>query len=653
MDDSYGRHGVIALERESTERKTFCTKLFGYIPLYDYNSKLRTIVSSLKLRPSVRVVVVWGSSTYAKEFLKVAAREGLNRVWIFSESFAAKTPEYLSTIPNLSSTGIHLGVKLQSKSLERFLRHLQDKLVGNRSSHERFWWKPFWEYLNVTIGLSHGSSNIANNGISADQLRRAAYDDYAIYMIDAVYSVAHALDRMLQCQNASASDNNSCPDIKTTSETGQVIEYLKRVEFEGVTGKVQFDSRGDPVKALYDIVYFNISQSEKVTKHVIGSWNKNRTDRLHISNASIRWGRFGQEGKTPSSQCTDECKPGEWKVFTADCCWKCLSCIDGSVSQTKGALNCTKCTQTQMSNSLGTQCIPLPITNIGWSDTLAVLLSVISVLGIAIDVFVLGILWYFRDTPIVKALNKVCTLVLLLGIALCFWMTLLYIVRPSSRLCSVLKPLRYVVYTLCCSALFLKTMQIVHAFNISHHKNWAKAFICSTKRQVIVLVTMIAIEMLFGALWILLDPPYAHVSIFPKSHVFTTCVPFKGTPGKVLDSLMLVYLVLVAGCCIFYAFRARNLPANFNEAKHISFSLYIFLLSWITYYPVDYAAEGWYVAVLSGATLLLSSYGLLGCIFAPKLFILIWQPEKNTVEFIRAEIRHKQSVSNPSAVKPA
>ena len=52
---------------------------------------------------------------------------------------------------------------------------------------------------------------------------------------------------------------------------------------------------------------------------------------------------------------------------------------------------------------------------------------------------------------------------------------------------------------------------------------------------------------------------------------------FRGTSGKVLDSLMLVYLVLVAaGCCIYYAFRTRNLPANFNKAKYISFSLLIY-----------------------------------------------------------------------------
>ena len=647
MDDSYGRHGVIALERESNSRKTFCVELFGYIPFTDQEQKLKRILSSIKQRRTVQVIIVWSGYFYARELLRVAVKERLrHRIWIFSESLAAQKAEYLSSIHDLSSTGIHLGVRVQSKA-PKFEAYLRGKLARNHSNSQL--WKNFWDYLDKT-NMSHKTQ---------DQLLDIAYDDFAVYGIDVVFSIGHALDRMLRCKDPSglsSSDRHLCPDNQDTLETGQLIEYLKRVNFKGVTGTVQFDSRGDPVEAIYEIIYFNISKingSEIITKSYIGKWRKREGNESININDTLQWKMEKDEGKIPTSTCTEECKPGQWKVPTSECCWKCLPCMDGSVSDTRGAVNCTECTKTQMSNVNRTRCLPLPVGNIGWSDILAIIITTISVTGIIIDVLVYGILYYFRDTPIVKALNKVCTFALLFGTALSFGMTILYIARPSSALCATLGPLRYIAYTLCCSALFLKTMQIVHAFDISQYKNWAKAFICSTKRQVVVLLVMMCIEVALGASWIFVDPPYAHVTIIPKSHVDITCLPSRETLGKVLGSVMFVYLLLVAGCCIYYAFRARKLPANFNEAKHISFSLYIFLLSWITYYPVDYAAEGKYVAVLSGATLLLSSYGLLGCIFGPKLFIIVFHPEKNTLEFIRAEMRHSKASNFPSLARPA
>ena len=66
--------------------------------------------------------------------------------------------------------------------------------------------------------------------------------------------------------------------------------------------------------------------------------------------------------------------------------------------------------------------------------------------------------------------------------------------------------------------------------------------------------------------------------------------------------------------------------------------MYILLLSWLTYYPVQLALENWYVVIISSATLLLSSYGLLGCMFGPKLYVVLLHPERNTRETVQSNI---------------
>lgn len=67
--------------------------------------------------------------------------------------------------------------------------------------------------------------------------------------------------------------------------------------------------------------------------------------------------------------------------------------------------------------------------------------------------------------------------------------------------------------------------------------------------------------------------------------------------------------------------------------------MYILLLSSIVYYPVAFTTfESWYVTLVSCLTTLITSFGLLGCMFGPKIFILLFHPKKNTMESVRSQV---------------
>ena len=74
--------------------------------------------------------------------------------------------------------------------------------------------------------------------------------------------------------------------------------------------------------------------------------------------------------------------------------------------------------------------------------------------------------------------------------------------------------------------------------------------------------------------------------------------------------------------------------------------MYIMLISAVASYPVEFALEAWYVAVVVSATTLVNSLGLLICIFGPKMYVLLAHPEENTVASVGMMIT-QYSFGNP------
>ena len=146
--------------------------------------------------------------------------------------------------------------------------------------------------------------------------------------------------------------------------------------------------------------------------------------------------------------------------------------------------------------------------------------------------------------------------------------------------------------------------------------------------------------------------------MYPEKHIFIECKGYNSIVGKSLFMLTCWYILFQALVCAFLSFRIRNIPENFSEAKHLAFSMYIFLLSFIVYHPVEFSIDGWYVTIVDSVTTLLSAYGFLCCIFLPILYIMLFRPELNNLRNIRHEVSQYSMGSssahvNSTAVKPS
>lgn len=472
------------------------------------------------------------------------------------------------------------------------------------------------------------------------------YSSYIPYIMDAVYSVGQALSMLIQNINS----RKKLADINVDNMKAP----LSKVNFVGLTGEINFDGFGDRRSAVYDIVNFQQVQeaeAKRLNQVIVGKWDSR--DGLHLRE-KILWNN--QNGRPPKSECSEQCSAGTRKSTTSPCCWRCFPCPRGTVNTIPGAESCVECPREKRSNEAKTACVDLPLANLSYSSAGGISILAFSVVGIIVALFSFAVFCKFWNTPIVKACNRELSLALLVVIISLLSIALVNLFEPTSTICKIIYPWRFLTYNLCLSIVLVKVLGISFAFKVPAVTTEVLGFAISslTNRMQAVIVITLHILLLFILLpWFLLDPPVITQHIYPEQSTFIECKAYNLSSGKTLFMLTTTFIFVQMLLSAFCSFKVRNIPENFSEAKRIAFSLYILLFSILAYYPIEFSTHGWYVTVVDCVTSLLSAYGFLCCVFLPKMYILLFRPELNTSASVGQEVTQFSFRTSIIHVNPA
>ncbi|KAM9331069.1 vomeronasal type-2 receptor 26-like [Gastrophryne carolinensis] len=338
--------------------------------------------------------------------------------------------------------------------------------------------------------------------------------------------------------------------------------------------------------------------------------------------------------RAPYSRCSESCPPGQRKAPNNKnvyiCCYDCVSCSEGEMSNITDSENCKRCPNDQWPDEGKVRCIPKKTEYLSYEDSLAPPISIVSLLGFIISVIGLKVLISFWDTPVVKANNRNLSIILLTSILLSFLCVFLFLGPPVDITCMLRQAAFGIFFTISVSSVLAKTITVCIAFKTTKPGTYWNKWLGIKLANYVVLICS-SVQVLICLIWLSVSPPYQEYDMSSYAEkIIIQC-----NEGSVIGFyLVLGYMGFLAAVSFVLAFMVRTLPDSFNEAKYITFSMLVFCSVWIAMIPAYLSTRGKYMVAVEIFAILTSSAGLLGCIFFPKFYTILIKPEMNTKIYV-------------------
>ncbi|XP_053304241.1 vomeronasal type-2 receptor 26-like [Spea bombifrons] len=392
---------------------------------------------------------------------------------------------------------------------------------------------------------------------------------------------------------------------------------------------MSFNEKGE-LENFYEIRNYAQYPNKSILHERVGHFKVSAPEgeQLFLNHSLIRWKNHSRE--IPRSRCSEDCPPGYrrvWHKGKHTCCFDCVPCSEGEISNTTDGESCQKCPENQHPNEKKDKCVPKPIEFLSYKeDSVASVFGSISVFMSVVTSIILGIFILYQDTPIVRANNQNLSFLLLVCLILSFLCVFLFLGRPEDVTCMLRQTAFGILFSLAVSSLLAKTIMVCIAFKATKPgSTWKKWMGVKIPNGVVFVCSFI--QVVICICWLSISPPYQEMN----THSSPGKIVIQCNEGSVVAFYtVLGYMGFLAAVSFVVAFLARKLPDSFNEAKYITFSMLVFCNVWVTFIPAYMSVMGKNTVIVEIFAILASSAGILCCIFFPKCYIILVKPSMNT-----------------------
>ncbi|XP_061447649.1 vomeronasal type-2 receptor 26-like [Rhineura floridana] len=654
--------GVVVMDNDNGERflqtvipmlsqSGVCFTFIQRIPIFTFVTDIKDMLDNgAKIHDKImgskaNVFVVYGES-YSFAFFRWLpylseqehmARKPKGKVWIATvqvehTSFVFQRTWNTEMFHGAISFAIHSN---NQPSFHQFLEGRNPATTTADGFIREFWQNAFGCVFPVQ-SLDQAEANICTGEENLESLPGTFFEmsltghSYSVY--NAVYAVAHALQAIFSSRLKYKAIMEGGELKHQMQEAWKLHHFLRRVSFNNSAGdKISLDKSGESVGG-FDIINWIFFSNQSFHRVRVGRMDPQATpdQAFTIDQGAITWHSWFNQTR-PLSVCTESCHPGSSKKVKEGepyCCYDCILCPEGKISDQEDLNNCYECTDETYPNKNRDLCIPKGISFLAFGEPLGISLASFALSFALITTLVLGMFVKHKDTPIVKANNRNLSYTLLISLLLCFLCALLFIGKPHNVTCLFRQTAFGIIFSVAVSCVLAKTITVVLVFMAtkpgSRMKKWVGKRLANT-----IVFSCSFIQAGICIMWLATKPPFPDADMYSMpEEIVLEC-----NEGSVtMFYSVLSYMGLLAIVSFTVAFLARRLPDSFNEAKFITFSMLLFCSVWLSFVPSYLSTKGKYMVAVEVFSIIASSAGLLGCIFSPKCFIILLRPELNNRE---------------------
>ncbi|CAJ0968658.1 unnamed protein product [Ranitomeya imitator] len=299
----------------------------------------------------------------------------------------------------------------------------------------------------------------------------------------------------------------------------------------------------------------------------------------------------------------------------------------------RDARECISCSSDFWSNAYKNECVLKEVEFLASDEALGITLIFLAVFGASLVIAFTIIYIMYRETALVKANNRSLSFLIQVSLVCTFMTSILFVGKPEEWSCMARQTTLALGFSLCLSCILGKTIVLMLAKRAAKSKMAEKTKPIDFKPlyQKIVAITGLTVEVGICTAYLILTPPWVYKNM--ESQNIKIILECNEGSIEFLCS-MFGFDVLLAILCFITAFVSRKLPDNFNEAKFITFGMLVFFIVWISFVPAYLSTRGKFKVAVEIFAILASSFGLLGCIYVPKGYIILIKPERNTEEIV-------------------
>ena len=651
--DIYGQPMALEVQRLA-KASNICIDVYEEIQpsfvMQNYQELAETLLDS-----NTNIVILIAYDHIAKVFLEAVANLPSPRkfIWIGSDGWVNRLQ--LGHVFNEIIAG-HYGIAQHAPPVPSFDDYFSQLTIQtNKRNH-------WFDEIYPAFTSCNSSISTCNDNTSLTSLPNYLQDNFVPPLIDAVYAFAYALHNYIEenCNFKSGWNwaNRSCPSLKGKLNLRQ---YLGKVDFMSplTENRVKFDRLGNAA-GIYEILNYQVQISNGVKQYgykKVGTWSGSASGALKFfGNVTLQFG-INNSGdivsEAPVTHC-GRCLLGEYHRPGHSCCGICDRCLGRNYSNDSTTQSCKTCSSFMWGNNPtngSSYCVPIPETflmfNHPWSIVLMVF-AVLGLLGVATATVIFAAYW---NTPVIKSAGREQMVLLLVGITLSFILAFVYVSPPVLGVCIVQGIGVWLALSLMFGSLLIKVVRVARVFfnkTTLVHLRFSKPL-----HQVLFTFLLVLGQMVIVAAAIAHQVPSVQRQVQLNSEnnnrlpeVVVTCA-HNTLPFAILSILYESAILAVSTILGVLSFKY---PANFNEAKYVSFCSFAICVIWVAFIVTYLASQSRqeFQSAIIALGMIMTAFTVLATIFGRKVFIVLFWPKKNVVTL---STQHHSSVGEDRTVR--